>query len=160
MRILATLLALLLLAACGEAPAPQPRKLSPAAENRLRGQRFLAENASKPGVVTTASGLQYKVITPGDGRVPTIADVVRVHYRGSLVGGAIFEDSRDRGEAATRLAVRSVIRGWSEALQLMAVGAVWELYIPSNLAYGLDNAPPEIGPNQTLIFVLELVGVE
>ena len=138
----------------------QPRKLSPAAENRLRGQRFLAENATKPGVVTTASGLQYKVLTPGDGQVPTAADVVRVHYRGSLVGGAIFEDSRDRGEAATRLAVRGVIRGWSEALRLMPVGAVWELYIPSNLAYGLDNAPPDIGPNQTLIFVLELIGVE
>ena len=160
MRILAGLCALLFLAACGEAPVQQPRKLSPAAENRIRGQRFLQDNATKPGVVTTSSGLQYKVLTVGDGQVPTLAAIVRVHYRGSLVDGKIFEDSHDRGDAATRLPVRGVIRGWSEALQLMPVGSVWELYIPSNLAYGLDNAPPDIGPNQTLIFKLELIGVE
>lgn len=160
MRVIAALIVLLFLAACGDPPAQQPRKLSPAAENRIRGQRFLQDNATKPGVVTTASGLQYKVLSAGDGKVPILADVVRVHYRGSLVDGKIFEDSRDRGDAATRLPVRGVIRGWSEALQLMPVGSVWELYIPSNLAYGLENAPPDIGPNQTLIFKLELIGVE
>lgn len=160
MRIFASLLALLLLTACGDPPAQQPRKLSPAAENRIRGQRFLAENATKPGVVVTESGLQYRIITAGEGPLPTLGSIVLVHYQGRLADGKIFEDSRDRGEAAARIPVRAVIRGWREALQMMPVGSTWELYIPSNLAYGLDNAPPNIGPNQTLVFRLELLGIE
>jgi FKBP-type peptidyl-prolyl cis-trans isomerase FklB len=160
MRVFAALFAVLLLVGCGDPPVRQPRKLSPAAENRIAGQRFLAENGRKPGVITTASGLQYQVVTAGTGPIPTLQDVVQVHYRGSLVNGTVFENSRDRGDAAARIPVRGVIRGWSEALQLMPVGSVWNVYIPSNLAYGLDNAPEKIGPNQTLVFTLELIGIE
>jgi FKBP-type peptidyl-prolyl cis-trans isomerase FklB len=160
MRVFAALFAVLLLVGCGDPPVRQPRKLSPAAENRMAGQRFLAENGRKPGVITTATGLQYQVVTAGTGPIPTLQDVVQVHYRGSLVNGTVFENSRDRGDAAARIPVRGVIRGWSEALQLMPVGSVWNVYIPSNLAYGLDNAPDKIGPNQTLIFTLELIGIE
>jgi FKBP-type peptidyl-prolyl cis-trans isomerase len=163
MRILAGLLALLFLVACGEPPVQQPRRLSPAAANRIRGQRYLAENATKPGVITTASGLQYKIVTRGDGALPTLSDIVRVHYRGSFIDGRVFEDSHERGDAAARMPVRGLIRGMSEALQLMPVGSVWEIAIPSNLAYGLENAPDimeKFGPNQTLLFTLELVGIE
>ena len=160
MRILAGLFALFFLAACGDPPRQAPRKLSLAAENRVRGQRFLTENGSKPGVVTTASGLQYRIITAGSGALPTLADVVLVHYRGSFVDGRVFENSRDRGDAAARIRVREVIRGWSEALPLMPVGSVWEIVVPSQLAYGLDRAPEHIGPNQTLVFTLELIGIE
>jgi len=162
MRFLVCLFALVFLAACGDQPAQQPRRLSPAAANRIRGQRFLAENKTKPGVITTASGLQYKILTAGDGPVPTLANIVLAHYRGSFIDGKVFQDSRDRSDAAVAMPVRMMIRGWTEALQLMPVGSVWELYIPSNLAFGLDsdNDHPEIGPNQTLIFKLELIGIQ
>ena len=151
---------LLLLSACREPQPVGPRRLSPAAENRIAGQNFLAENARKPGVVVGESGLQHKVLVAGDGPVPTPGDVVRVHYVGRFVDGAIFESSRDRGDAPALLPLRQVMRGWQEGLTRMPSGSTWELYIPSNLAYGLDRAPEKIGPNRTLVFTIELFGIQ
>ena len=157
-RLLLCLLPLLLLCACRDRQPDAPRRLSPAAENRITGQKFLAENARKPGVVVTESGLQYKVLVAGDGPVPTLGDDVRVHYVGRFVDGTIFESSRDRGDAPAVLPLRGVMRGWQEAVTQMPAGSTWELYIPSNLAYGLDRAPEKIGPNRTLVFTIELFG--
>ena len=130
-----------------------------ASENRKIGDRFLAENREKPGVVSRISGLQYKVIVEGDGATPTGSDTVKTHYRGRLIDGKEFDSSYRRGRPAT-FPVNGVIKGWTEALQLMKVGSKWELYIPSDLAYGERGSPPNIGPNETLIFEIELLGVE
>jgi len=122
------------------------------------GKTFLAENAKKAGVKTTASGLQYKVITAGTGATPTAADKVKVHYSGTLINGTKFDSSYDRGEPA-EFGVTQVIKGWTEALQLMPVGSKWELYIPYDLAYGSRGAGGDIKPFSTLIFEVELLDI-
>lgn len=127
-------------------------------ENRRAGEEFLAENKTKAGVVTTESGLQYKVIKNGKGKKPTANDRVKVHYHGTLIDGTVFDSSVNRGEPAT-FGVTQVIKGWTEALQLMPVGSKWTLYIPYNLAYGTQNMG-NIKPYSTLIFEVELLGIE
>lgn len=123
-----------------------------------KGQVFLDENAAKEGVVTTASGLQYQVLTEGQGAKPAASDEVTVHYHGTLIDGTVFDSSVDRGQPAT-FPVGGVIQGWVEALQLMNVGSKYKLYIPSNLAYGERGAGGSIGPNETLIFEVELLSI-
>ena len=126
--------------------------------NEKAGKDFLAENGKRPEVKTLPSGLQYEVITEGDGPTPTADDSVEVHYTGKLIDGTVFDSSIDRGEPAT-FGVTQVIPGWVEALQLMKVGSKWRLFIPSDLAYGPRGAGGLIGPNQTLIFDVELLKV-
>jgi len=126
--------------------------------NREAGIKFLAENKTKEGVVTTASGLQYKIITQGTGEIPTAESKVKVHYKGTLLDGTEFDSSYKRNEPAT-FGAGQVIKGWTEALTLMPVGSKWELYIPSDLAYGSRDAGP-IKPFSTLIFEVELLGIE
>ncbi len=128
-------------------------------DNLKAGEAFLAENAKQEGVVVTESGLQYKVIEPGAGDSPQPDDVATVHYRGTLVDGTQFDSSIDRGQPAS-FPVGGVIPGWTEALQLMKPGAKWQLFIPSNLAYGERGAGQNIGPNSVLIFDVELISVE
>ena len=130
-----------------------------AEENRKASEAFLAENAKKDGVGVLDSGLQYKVIDAGDGAKPSADDVVEVHYRGTLIDGTEFDSSYARGESIT-FPVNGVIAGWTEALQLMPVGSKWELYIPSDLAYGPGGTQGAIGPNQALIFEVELLAIE
>jgi FKBP-type peptidyl-prolyl cis-trans isomerase FklB len=127
--------------------------------NKKDGDAFLAQNKKKPGVVSLPSGLQYKVIKEGTGKVPKATDTVTVHYRGTLVDGTEFDSSFKRGEPAT-LQVNGVIPGWTEALQKMKTGAKWQLVIPSNLGYGERGAGNMIGPNATLIFDVELVSIK
>jgi FKBP-type peptidyl-prolyl cis-trans isomerase FklB len=143
----------------GDAGAPQSDGGSVADSNRIEGEKFLAENKGKEGVVTLPSGLQYKVIKAGSGKSPKSTDTVVTHYRGRLINGKVFDASYDRGEPIS-FPVNGVIAGWTEALQLMKEGAKWELYIPSNLAYGPRGAGPDIGPNATLIFEVELITVK
>lgn len=126
--------------------------------NKAAGEAFLAENAKRPEVKTTVSGLQYEVLTEGAGVKPSAADSVTVHYIGKLIDGTVFDSSVDRGEPAT-FGVTQVIPGWVEGLQLMSEGAKWRLYIPGNLAYGANGAGNLIGPNATLIFDVELLKV-
>jgi FKBP-type peptidyl-prolyl cis-trans isomerase len=126
-----------------------------AVRNLEASKAFLDNNKSAQGVVTTDSGLQYKMLTQGSGPKPTTADTVRVHYEGKLIDGTVFDSSIERGTPA-EFGVAQVISGWTEALQLMPEGSKWELYIPPELAYG-ENAPPSIGPNQALIFQVELL---
>jgi FKBP-type peptidyl-prolyl cis-trans isomerase len=128
-------------------------------KNRAAGAAFLAANKNKEGVVTTASGLQYKVLKKGDGPKPQNNDKVTVHYRGTLLDGTEFDSSYKRGKPAT-FQVNGVIRGWTEALQLMNVGSKYQLFIPSDLAYGTRGAGRKIGPNSALIFDVELLGIE
>lgn len=130
-----------------------------AAENKASGEAFLAENAKQEGVVVTESGLQYKIIEPGQGDSPGPADVATVHYRGTLIDGTQFDSSYDRGQPAS-FPVGGVIPGWTEALQLMKPGAKWQLVIPAELAYGERGAGQDIGPNSTLLFDVELISVE
>ena len=130
-----------------------------ASENKAKGEGFLAENKKKEGIVTTASGLQYKVIKQGTGPKPKETDTVVTHYKGTLIDGTEFDSSYKRNEPAT-FAVNAVIKGWTEALQLMPVGSKWELYIPSTLAYGDHGAAGVIGPNETLIFEVELLSIQ
>lgn len=120
---------------------------------------FLAANAAKAGVTTTASGLQYEVLTEGKGPKPTADDTVEVHYRGTLVDGTEFDSSYSRGETVT-FGVGQVIPGWTEALQLMPVGSKWKLAIPADLAYGSGGAGQVIGPNAALVFEVELIGIQ
>lgn len=126
--------------------------------NQKQGEDFLAENKTKEGVVETASGLQYKVITEGTGKQPTPEDLVTVHYRGTLIDGTEFDSSYARGEPVT-FPLSGVIPGWIEGLQLMKEGGKAELYIPSALAYGPGGTQGAIGPNATLIFEVELIKV-
>lgn len=121
-------------------------------------RQFLEQNKTAQGVKVAASGLQYKVIQPGEGESPGPNDMVTVHYRGRLVDGSVFDSSYDRGEPA-QFMVGQVIAGWSEALQMMKPGAKWELYIPAELAYGEEGRPPVIPPSATLIFEVELLEV-
>lgn len=130
-----------------------------AEKNKKEGDAFMAENALKEGVVTLPDGLQYKIITEGTGRRPAGTDIVKVHYRGSLIDGTEFDSSFKRGEPSV-FGVDKVIKGWTEALLLMKEGSKWVLYIPSDLAYGLRGAGGKIGPNQPLIFEVELISVE
>ncbi len=128
-------------------------------KNVQEGEAFLAANAKKAGVKTTASGLQYKVIKSGKGESPQATDKVKVHYHGTLIDGTVFDSSVDRGEPVT-FGVNQVIPGWTEALQLMKVGDKWQLFIPAKLAYGERGAGGKIGPNATLIFDVELLAIE
>jgi FKBP-type peptidyl-prolyl cis-trans isomerase FklB len=129
-----------------------------AAKNKSEGEAFLAANKSKEGVVTLPSGLQYKILTAGTGPKPAVSDSVVCNYRGTLINGTEFDSSYKRKEPAT-FGVGQVIKGWTEALQLMPVGSKWQLFIPSNLAYGERGAGAEIGPNSTLIFEVELMSI-
>lgn len=137
--------------------AEQAEQAKVAEENKAKGAAFLAENKEKEGVVTTESGLQYKVITEGTGESPTASDRVKVHYVGTLIDGTQFDSSIDRGEPAT-FGVTQVIAGWTEALQLMKEGSKWQLFIPSDLAYG-ETSRPTIPGNSVLIFDVELLEV-
>jgi FKBP-type peptidyl-prolyl cis-trans isomerase FklB len=128
-------------------------------KNKKEGEAFLAENQKKEGVKTLPSGLQYKVIKAGTGNSPKLTDEVTAHYRGTLIDGTEFDNSYRRGKPET-LPVNGVIPGWTEALQLMQVGAKWQLFIPSNLAYGERGAGREIGPNAALIFEIELISIQ
>ena len=128
-------------------------------KEKAAGQKFLSANKSKPGVITTASGLQYEVVTMGAGAKPTAEDTVVCHYKGTLVDGKEFDNSYTRGEPIS-FPVGGVIKGWTEALQLMPKGSKWKLYIPSELGYGDRSAGPFIGPGMTLIFEVELLGIE
>ncbi|MCB1225038.1 MAG: FKBP-type peptidyl-prolyl cis-trans isomerase, partial [Verrucomicrobiales bacterium] len=123
------------------------------------GKKFLDENGKKDGVVTTPSGLQYEVMTEGKGDKPAATDQVKVHYHGTLLDGTVFDSSVERGEPIT-FPVQGVIKGWVEALQLMPVGSKWKLFIPSELAYGKQGAGSDIGPDETLVFEVELLGIE
>jgi FKBP-type peptidyl-prolyl cis-trans isomerase len=130
-----------------------------AEKNKKEGEAFLAENKNKEGVKTLPSGLQYKVITDGTGKMPKDTDTVVTHYRGTLIDGTEFDSSHKRGQPAT-FPVKGVIKGWTEALQLMKEGSKWQLFIPSDLAYGERGAGGSIGPNSTLIFEVELLSIK
>jgi len=127
--------------------------------NIKEGEAFLAANKVKEGVITTESGLQYKVITAGNGAIPTADDKVKVHYTGKLINGTVFDSSVERGQPA-EFPVKGVIPGWTEVLQLMKTGAKYEVYIPSALAYGPRGQGQQIAPHSTLIFDVELLSIE
>jgi len=127
--------------------------------NKKEGEAFLAANKSKDGVVALPSGLQYKILTLGTGPKPAAADTVVCNYRGTLINGTEFDSSYKRGQPAT-FPISGVIKGWTEALPLMPVGSKWQLFIPSELAYGERAPDPEIGPNSTLIFEVELLSIQ
>ena len=129
-----------------------------AEKNKLAGEAFLAENKTKPGVQTLPSGLQYKVIEAGNGPKPKPTDKVTTHYRGTLIDGTEFDSSFTRGEPAT-FQVTQVIKGWTEALQLMPVGSKWQLFIPAALAYGERQRGEHIAPNSALIFEIQLISI-
>ena len=135
------------------------RQNDAAETGRPRGEAFQAEYSQRQGVVATASGLQYRVIETGEGRSPGPADTVVVHYVGRLIDGTEFDSSRDRGTPAT-FSLGGIILGWQEALQLMREGDTWEVVIPSELAYGDRGAGTSIGPNETLVFEIELISVK
>ena len=122
------------------------------------GDKFLADNAARAEVTTTESGLQYEVLTTGEGEIPTAASTVRTHYHGTLIDGTVFDSSYDRGEP-TEFPVGGVIAGWTEALQMMTVGSKWRLTIPYQLAYGEQGAGGVIGPYATLVFDIELLDI-
>ena len=128
-------------------------------ESVAAGKKFLEENGKKPGVVTLPSGLQYTIVKEGTGPKPGPEDKVTTHYHGTTISGKVFDSSVDRGQPVS-FAVNGVIPGWTEALQLMSVGSKWKLFIPSNLAYGERGAGGDIGPNETLIFDVELISIE
>jgi FKBP-type peptidyl-prolyl cis-trans isomerase len=136
----------------------QQKAETESAANLEAGAAFLAENAQKEGVQVTDSGLQYKVITQGSGKRPAATDQVTVHYRGTLIDGTEFDSSYNRGEPVT-FGLNQVIPGWTEGLQLMSEGSKYELYLPSNIAYGERGTQGIIGPNATLIFEVELIKV-
>jgi FKBP-type peptidyl-prolyl cis-trans isomerase FklB len=130
-----------------------------AEKNKTEGESFLAENKKKEGVITLPSGLQYKIVKEGTGETPKLEDTVTVNYRGTLIDGTEFDSSYRRGQPAT-FSVKGVIAGWTEALQLMKVGSKWQLFVPSNLAYGERGAGRDIEPNATLIFDIELLSIK
>jgi FKBP-type peptidyl-prolyl cis-trans isomerase FklB len=160
-----------------DALAGNPTKLDPTAANKCvmdvttkqkelgskktidEGRAYLAKNAERKGVVVLPSGLQYEVLTEGTGPTPKSSDKVKVHYTGTLLDGTVFDSSVERGEPIV-FPVTGVIQGWVEALQLMKVGSKWKLFIPYNLAYGERGAGGQIGPYATLIFEVELLGIE
>lgn len=128
-------------------------------EGKKKGEEFLAANKNKPGVQTTASGLQYKIIKEGSGPIPNQDSKLTAHYKGMLVDGKVFDSSYDRNQPFN-LTMGQVIPGWQEALKMMKEGSKWELYIPSELGYGPQGAPPTIPPNAVLVFELELLKVD
>jgi len=130
-----------------------------ATENLVKGMNFLQENGKRPEVITLESGLQYEVLVEGTGEIPTDEDIVKVHYHGTLIDGKVFDSSVERGEPAT-FRTTGVIRGWIEALQMMPVGSTWILYIPADMAYGQRGSGREIGPNEVLIFEVQLLEIE
>ncbi|MGC2474476.1 MAG: FKBP-type peptidyl-prolyl cis-trans isomerase [Candidatus Sulfotelmatobacter sp.] len=138
--------------------AQQAKAHAEGASARKDGETFLAANKTKEGVQTLPDGLQYKVLQQGNGPKPTANDTVTVNYRGTLINGKEFDSSYKRGQPIS-FPVSGVIKGWTEALQLMPVGSKWQLYIPSDLAYGDQGAGADIGPGQTLIFDVELLGI-
>jgi FKBP-type peptidyl-prolyl cis-trans isomerase len=125
---------------------------------KVAGSKFLTQNKSRSGIIETATGLQYEILTTGTGPVPTLSDTISAHYRGTLLNGQEFDNSYTRGEPLS-IPVAGVIPGWTEALQLMPVGSKWKLYIPSNLAYGDYGAGSDIPGGATLIFEIELLGI-
>ncbi len=135
------------------------RRKEVAIKNKVEEEKFLAENAKKEGVVTTVSGLQYKIINEGNGPKPTLEDTVKVHYKGTFINGKEFDSSYKRGEPVT-FQLKNMIPGWIEALQLMKSGSKWQIFIPSSLAYGEQGAGDIIEPNSLLIFEVELLEVE
>ena len=138
----------------------QEEKMAQAGEANIKeGHEFLAANKSKEGIVTLPSGLQYKILQAGTGPKPTSTDSVVCNYRGTLINGTEFDSSYKRGQPAT-FPVSGVIKGWTEALQLMPVGSKWQLFVPADLAYGARGAGPGIGPNSTLIFEVELISIQ
>jgi len=139
--------------------AVQRVKAEQGEKNQMEGAKFLEENKANEGIVVLPSGLQYKVITEGSGKTPKATDQVKVHYKGTLIDGTEFDSSFKRNQPA-EFKVGGVIKGWTEALQLMKEGSKWMLYIPSDLAYGPRGAGAQIGPNATLIFEVELLEVK
>ena len=135
------------------------RQKEQAQKNHKKGSAFLKENKSKQGIITRPSGLQYKIIEQGTGATPTADDIVVCHYRGTTIDKNEFDSSYKRNEPA-EFEVQNVIKGWKEALQLMKIGAKWKLFIPSDLAYGERGAGQGIGPNETLIFDIELIDIK
>ncbi len=149
-----------LMAVQNEVQKKQQEKMQVAGEaNKKEGDAFLAANKTKEGVVTLPSGLEYKILTAGTGPKPTASDSVVCNYKGTLLDGKEFDSSYKRGQPAT-FPVSGVIKGWTEALQLMPVGSKWQLVIPPSLAYGEHGAGGEIGPNATLIFEVELLSIQ
>lgn len=126
--------------------------------NLEEGLKFLEQNKQRPEVTALESGLQYEVITMGDGQKPSATQTVTCHYHGTMIDGRVFDSSVQRGQPAS-FPLNRVISGWTEALQLMPVGSKWKLYLPPHLAYGEQQAGPMIGPNSTLIFEVELLGI-
>ncbi len=137
----------------------QEKSQKEGAVNKKVGEEFLAANKGKEGVVTLPSGLQYKILTAGTGPKPTASDTVVCNYRGTLINGTEFDSSYKRGQPAT-FPVNGVIKGWTEALQLMPVGSKWQLFIPSAMAYGERGAGGDIAPDSTLIFEVELISID
>ena len=138
----------------------QMEKMKLAGEvNKKEGDSFLAANKTKDGIVTLPSGLEYKILTQGTGPKPAATDTVVCNYRGTLIDGTEFDSSYKRGQPAT-FPVTGVIKGWTEALQLMPVGSKWQLFLPAELAYGERGPSPEIGPNSTLVFEVELLSIQ
>ena len=127
-------------------------------KKQAESKAFMEENAKNPGVKTTESGLQYEIIKEGDGATPSADDKVIAHYEGTLIDGTKFDSSYDRGEPAT-FPVNGVIKGWQEALQMMKEGGKWRVVIPGSLAYGPQGAGDKIGPNETLVFTIELIAI-
>ena len=127
-------------------------------KNKKEGEAFLAENKTKPNIKTTSTGLQYRILTQGKGKVPTSNDTVIAHYRGTLINNTEFDSSYKRGEPS-EFPVTRVIKGWTEALLMMPVGSKWQLFIPSELAYG-ESGRPNIPPNSVLLFDIELIGIK
>lgn len=140
--------------------AYQQKRLQELSEkNEKAGKKYLAANKKKEGVVELKSGLQYKIVEQGSGKKPVSSDTVTVHYRGTLIDGTEFDSSYARGEPAT-FQIATIIQGWQEALVLMSEGAKWQVFIPPALAYGSGGAGQNIGPNETLVFEIELVAIE
>jgi FKBP-type peptidyl-prolyl cis-trans isomerase FklB len=139
--------------------AQQEKASGAATKNKEEGTAFLAKNGKEEGVVTTASGLQYKILKQGDGAKPAATDKVKVHYHGTLLDGKVFDSSVDRGEPIS-FPLDGVIKGWTEGVQLMPVGSKFKFFIPSDLAYGDGGAGADIGPGSTLIFEVELLAIE
>lgn len=140
--------------------AARQKELKEKAEKNLsESKAFLEENRKKEGIKTLPSGLQYKILVEGSGKTPKVTDTVTVHYRGTLINGSEFDSSYKKGQPST-FQVKSVIRGWSEALQLMKGGSRWQLFIPPELAYGESAGGGQISPNSTLIFEVELISVK
>jgi FKBP-type peptidyl-prolyl cis-trans isomerase FklB len=143
-----------------EAQSKKQEEMKGVAEkNEADGKKFLDDNSKKPGVKTTASGLQYKVIKEGSGDKPKDTDVVETNYRGTTIDGKEFDSSAKHGSTAS-FPVNGVIKGWSEALKLMPVGAKWELYVPADLAYGAEGYGDDIAPGSTLVFEVELLNIK